>query len=539
MTGVHWLAFGVALLAAAPVALAAPLDPDAPPADLSPTSATLQQVLAAHKQAIGQAGASAGATTETWTLKRGDLTGTWKYLEAGDDYRMDETLGKLHRAEGSFHDQAWDQDYNGYTVLDTGLHRRDEINRKALAAASQGGSGVTLVGESAKPAAFVVKINPPGGRVEYRFYDKSTYQLVRKERSIDGLRVVTTYDDFRTRDGVTAPWHEHVTDGRPFNEEDFTLQSAQHQPSVDDAALRIPPDLRNPVTLEAPRVTLPAKIIADRVIVTVEIKGRKVNLQLDSGAYGILLDRSVADALKLEEFGRATGSTAGTYETTQALVPEMKLGKASLKDVVVDATRYVEWEDSKTPVAGLMGFDLIAGCVVVIDYQAGTVEALDPNTFSAPPGATALPIRLDDRVPVIAAHIGAATGEGFILDTGADRSVLFSAFVAAHKAETADQGLGEAKLIAFPFIPKAFGVGGEFHVRPVEVTSLRLGSITLPHWLFDATENAAKTFESEDLDGLIGQDVLRNFVVYLDYRHKMIYLTPNERFRQRWSLPPA
>ena len=539
MSALRWIALGAVLFATAPVATAAaPLDADAPPADLSSTSATLQQVLAAHKQAVGQAGTTSGATTERWAFKRSDLTGTWTYLEAGDDYRIDETFGKLHRAEGSFHNQAWDQDYNGYTVLDTGLHRRDEINRKALVAADQGGAGVTLIGESAKPAAFVVKVSPPGGRVEYRFYDKSTYQLVRKERSIEGLRVVTTYDDFRTIDGFSSPWHEHVSDGRPLNDTDYTLQSVQHQP-IEESALRIPADLRNPVTLEAPRVTLPAKIIADRVILTVEIKGRKVNLQLDSGASGILLDRSVADALKLEEFGRSTGATAGTYEATQALVPEMKLGRASLKDVVVEATRFVEWEDSKTPVAGLMGFDLIAGCVVVIDYQAGTVEALDANTFTAPPGATALPIRLDDRVPVIGVRIGAADGSGFILDTGADRSTLFSAFVAAHKAETADQGLGEAKLIAFPFIPKAFGVGGEFHVRPVEVTSLGLGPITLPHWLFDATEQAAKTFESEDLDGLIGQDVLRNFVVYFDYRHKMIYLTPNERFRQRWSLPPA
>ena len=47
------------------------------------------------------------------------------------------------------------------------------------------------------------------------------------------------------------------------------------------------------------------------------------------------------------------------------------------------------------------------------------------------------------------------------------------------------------------------------------------------------TQNA-KAFESDDEDGLIGQDFLRNFEVYLDYPHSRIWLVPNERFKARW-----
>jgi hypothetical protein len=34
---------------------------------------------------------------------------------------------------------------------------------------------------------------------------------------------------------------------------------------------------------------------------------------------------------------------------------------------------------------------------------------------------------------------------------------------------------------------------------------------------------------------LIGQDVLRNFDLYLDYHHVTMYLVPNERYRTRWG----
>jgi hypothetical protein len=61
-----------------------------------------------------------------------------------------------------------------------------------------------------------------------------------------------------------------------------------------------------------------------------------------------------------------------------------------------------------------------------------------------------------------------------------------------------------------------------------------LAGWTFPHWLSYVTQNAP-SFESEDYDGLIGQDVLRNYDVWLDYPHLRVYLRPNDRFRQRWG----
>lgn len=506
------------------------------PFGIVPTTMTLGTLLRLHAAAVGKlTPGMPKARIETWTYKEGELTGTTTSQLSGDDYRDDTALGPFHTASGQYRGQRWAQNENGLTHLVSGVHQRDDTNRKALAHALQKDSGVQLLGEIDSPSpVYVVKVSPADGRVEYVFYDKSKYLITRRERTVEQTRIVTTYDDFRTTDGITQPWHIHTGDGRPGNDTDSQLQSVQDGVAIDAAKLAIPPDARDPVTLGGTRVSIPVAILSDRIIVKTEIGGRKVDLQLDSGASGILMDRSVAEALKIPLYGKLTEVTAGAYLASRAIVPAINIGSVTMQNVAIETAPFHWYASDGTPIAGLMGYDFIDSCVVHIDYLNGTVEAIDPGSFSPPAGALTLPIRLDDQVPVIAARIGATTGEKFIFDTGADRSLIFSEFVAAHPAETVDQGLGEAMTDSFPFVQTSGGVGGEIAIRPIEVNGFGLSSLSFPHWLFFATQDP-NSFNQEDYDGLIGQDVLRNFDLYLDYRHAKIYLVPNDRYRTRWG----
>lgn len=508
------------------------------PFGITPTTMTLSALLKLHATAVGKLPPGMPKTrSAAWTYKEGDLTGTTTSLVSGDDYRDDITLGPFHEADGQYHGQEWAQNANGLTHLVTGVHGRDDANRKALGLshALQKNSGVQLLGAISDPSpAYVVKVSPPDGRVEFIYYDKAKYLIIRTERAVEQGRIVTTYDDFRTTDGVTEAWHVHVSDGQPGNDEDSQLQTLQHGVAIDASKLVIPPDARNPVTLGGSRVSLPVSILSDRIIVKTQIGGRKVDFQLDSGASGLLLDRSVAEALKIPLYGKLTEVTAGAYLASRAIVPQITIGNLTMQNVAIEAAPFHWYASDGTPIAGLMGYDLIASTVIHVDYLNGTVEAIDPSAFTPPAGALVLPIRLDDQVPVIAARIGATSAQKFILDTGADRSLLFSEFVAAHPADTADQGMGEAIEDSFPFVESSGGVGGEIEIRPVEVNGLGLSTISFPRWLFFATQTA-NSFNQEDYDGLIGQDVLRNFDLYFDYRHAKIYLVPNDRYRTRWG----
>jgi hypothetical protein len=502
-----------------------------PPTGIIPTAMTLTQLTALHKRA---AGTLSRTRKDTWALVDGDLTGTQTYLVSGDDFREDTTLGPFHTARGSLGGHPWSQNANGLTVQLSGIHQRADVDREALASGAKQ-SGVSLLGEAYAPLeAYVVKVDPPDGQVEYIFYDAQSYLIVRTETAIEDLRIVDTFDDFRATNGVQRPWHIHESDGRQFNDRDWRLEASDASPTIAPNAFAVPPSDTSHFTLSSPSVVLPGKIIADRVILTAQVGRHKVDFQLDSGASQILLDQSVADALGLTAYGKETETTAGTYTARQAIVPLLDFNGAALHNVAVVTAPFQQWENDTTPVAGLLGFDFIANCVIHIDYFHGEAEALDASTFQAPAGAVAVPIRLDDDVPVITAKIAAVSSDRFVVDTGADRSLLFSPFVDAHPQAVADQGLGQEYEEAYPFLSDILGVGGSVRVTHTQVPSLTVGSWTFPQWFFSAVVHAP-AFEGEDYDGLIGQDVLRNFDVYLDYPHLKIYFVPNDRYRQRWG----
>lgn len=511
-------------------------DPAAPPAGITPVSTvSLSHLLAMHRRALGSLSPGTPHTrVEVWAYKEGDQSGTQTLVTSGDDFREDTTLGPFHNASGELGGKSWEQTRNGLTRYESGIHQRDDVNDYALAHAMAPGSGVVFLGEVTSPLhAYVVKVAPKNGRIEYVYYDPSTYLIVRDDRVSEDRRIVRTYDDYRVTKGVREPWHIHQSNGLPHDDRDWQMQSLAVGETVDPAKLAIPPS-RDPVTFTGTRVTLPAQISGDRIVVTMQIGAHKVNLQMDSGASGILINRDVADATGVKTFGLQTEITAGQYETAEALIPKIDFGVASMENVSAQTAPYAERSYGDVPIAGLLGYDFIAGAVIHVDYYRGTVEAIAPTAFTPPAGAIALPIRLDDGVPVIEVRIGAAAAHNFVVDTGADRSMIFSNFADAHPADVSDQGLGDEITASLPFVDRIYGVGGKIQVRPVQVASLGFGSIRLPDWLFYVSRDAA-AFEGDDYDGLIGQDVLRNFDVYFDYAQTTIYLVPNQRYMQRWG----
>jgi len=500
---------------------------------------TLAHLLALNRIAKGTAAPDAPRTRiERWAYVEGGETGTQTLVMDGDDFREDTVLGPFHRAQGELAGRFWDQNANGLIRFETGVHERDRMNAYALAHALAPGSGVKFIGEVSAPIhAFEVAIAPAHGRIERAYYDPATYLLVRDERESEGRTFVRTYDDFRTTAGVREAWHVHESNGLPKDDRDWRMQSLSIGGRVRSTQVAIPAS-QSPVVLTGPRVTLPATIDGDRIVVTAQLGAHKINLLLDSGASGILLNRAVADAAGVQSLGETTQVTAGQYSASDALVPKLDLGVAAMQHFAAETAPYADRSYGDVPIAGLLGYDFIAGTVLHIDYYRGVVEAVSPAAFSPPAGAIALPLRLDDGVPIISVKIGASQGETFVVDTGADRSMIFSSFAISHPSEVKDQGLGEEMTSSLPFISDINGVGGTVQVRPVQVSALQIGTIRLPAWLFEVSQDAP-SFEGDDYDGLIGQDVLRNFDVYFDYGRAMLYLLPNDRYRQRWgsSLP--
>ena len=452
---------------------------------------------------------------EAWQIRVAGLEGTFDTLRHGNDIATSTALGPFHTAHGTARGVRWHQNENGETILD----RAEPSQTEHIATQS-----VTRTRDPID--AWVVTTNFTSGHVTRSFYDARTAYLVRSERTNAGHSTHTTYDDFRTDSrGHVRPWHYYGGDERAENSYDYRLVRDDVASDVTDAEVDIPHDRRTLVEFPAgfETVRLPARIVNDRIYVRLEIMGRGLDFLLDTGAAALTIDQSVAHDLRLVVRGRAAQIVAGPFLTGRVIVPTVGIGPLTMHDVVFRTAPLASNEAHGTRVVGLLGFDFLASCGIKIDYARGTVDAMRPAAFVAPAGTTPLTLRLNSGAPVVRATVGDATGDDFILDTGAAFSyVLFQRFARAHPEAAAVTGDGRVRT--------GSGVGGSLSFRSVAAIRVELGT-----WAFgdavgvEALAPNALGFDNED--GLIGADILHLFTVYLDYATRHVYLTPNGRMQ--------
>lgn len=502
--------------------------PDAPPAGMHASDSTLAVVLAAWRKADGAPKIRLATEVETDTVTAYGLTGVTRIVTAGDDYRETDTLGPVTTAFGRFHGQRWRLNENGILIDQIGVHKRDQVDDQALRVATTAPTkDVTLAGDVDAPApAYVLKVNPPDGRLEWLFIDKKTSLLDSEIDAYPETRLTIAFDDYRPLDGEMRAWHMHMSDGKSPNDRDYRITADDFNVRVPDADIGIPAGGASIVTFppNATTMQLPARLSDGTVVVRLTINGRGLDFALDSGASGILLDSEVAKELGIKTFGKSIETTAGPYEATQAIIPEIGIGPVSMHNTYVDCVPFAEDLSYSTKIVGLLGFDFIANAVVSIDYEHGIVMASPPDTFVPPVAGIELGATLDDGVPYVVAQVGNAVGDHFILDTGADDVMIFSEFADAHPDDVADEGLGRSINAMFPFLT-ATGVGGVIPQTLTQVAAYQFGTVKFVDFLVSRTHGHT-AFEGEDEDGLVGYSVLRFFTVTLDYRNGTIYLKP-------------
>lgn len=452
---------------------------------------------------------------EAWQIRVAGLEGTLDTLRHGSDIASTMTLGPFRTAHGTAHGVRWRQNENGETIID-----RPEPSQTERV-------GTQSVARMREPFdAWVVATVYTSGHTAHAFYDARTNYLVRSERTVAGRTTHTTYDDFRadTRGHVRA-WHYFGGDERAENVFDYRLVRDDVASDISEADVDVPHDRRAlvefPVGVDT--VRLPARIANDRIYVRLDIMGRGLDFLLDTGAAALTLDQAVVRDLGLVIRGRASQTVAGSFVTGRVIVPTVGIGPLAMHDVVFRTVPLASNEAHGTRVVGLLGFDFLASCGIKIDYARGTVDAVRPGAFAAPSSTIPLDVRLNSGTPVVRVTIGEATGDDFILDTGAAFSyVLFQRFARAHPDAATISGDGRVRY--------GRGVGGSLSFRSVATKRVELGA-----WAFgdavgiEALSPNALGFDNED--GLIGADILKLFTVYLDYATRHVYLTPNGRMQ--------
>jgi hypothetical protein len=489
----------------------APAAVDDDPAGLIPSSTTLAKVRALYARNHDRERTRAATIIEEWRLTQDKMNGSYQVYRLGKDERDVTLLGPLLAQSGVRNGVHWQQTRNGATFIDTGIHEaRDAVSDRAFLSDPDPKS-VRLVGESVALNAYVVEIDPAGGRHEWRFIDKRSGNMVRREYVEKQRRFVVTFDDYRTFDGIPEPSRVRVSDSYG-NERDQQLLSRTLDLTPDPRDVDIPPTRRSLVEFPPAFTTvhLPARIVSGLCVIRVHIGLKDYDFLLDSGAAGIVIDPSIVDDARLETFGSRVGATIGTFSETTAIVPQMIIGALRMHAVVARVVSVPFHLDEHTHIAGLIGFDFFLDTIVHVDLDHGIVNAIAQGTFKAPADAITVPLALDDRTPVVRARTDTVFGR-VVLDTGANRSVFTPAF-----ASRADIVLDPGSSVS-----QFRGVGGTGTAETVHLKSFDIAGLALQDPVVDVS-NA--NLGAEDIDGTAGTDILHNYDLFFDYRSAALYI---------------
>lgn len=131
----------------------------------------------------------------------------------------------------------------------------------------------------------------------------------------------------------------------------------------------------------------------------------------------------------------------------------------------------------------------------------------------------------NQRPPIVAATIGTASGDGFIVDTGAYTVIVLSHFVSTHpelfNAQTEFHNVGEE------YVRRLQPICGITPMTAYRVPNFQVGDADVPNWLVLAPKQGS-CFSAPSIDGLIGFDYLRLFTVTFDLPESRIYLVPRQ-----------
>lgn len=262
-------------------------------------------------------------------------------------------------------------------------------------------------------------------------------------------------------------------------------------------------------------VDLPARFQREYVMVNATIGSTSTYLGLDSGSSVMYLDTTFARKLGLT---LTDVRHAGSSTLYRSVLPELDVGPFHMHDVPVFVGPMPGGAVGIRP-SGLLGNTFLSQVSVTIDYWNERVHVVPPATF-VPPSAPlmfTLDVRMRENEPTTTVAIGDHVADNVIVDTGCGCELIFFESFSRRNAEAfrifRGQMQGSTSINGF--------VSGKYY----QVSDVQISNLHFQDFIATLVDDS---FAVGGSDGLIGNELLALFTVYLDYAGGKIYLVPTD-----------
>ena len=271
---------------------------------------------------------------------------------------------------------------------------------------------------------------------------------------------------------------------------------------------------------------IPVSVEAGEPIIDVLINGRgPFPMMFDTGAEDTLTPEAAAAlGLKTEGGGTLHDSSGASVPIAFTRVRALRLGDAEMNDqqfAVVSLPQYLVDRGSRLPLAGFIGYELLAHFAARLDYDGRTLTLTPAEKFRYDGKGVRVPLHFSGRSPAVPAAVDGVSGL-FLVDTGSTGALtLRRQFVKDREFE--------ARLPSALRI-KSIGVTGPFEAIIMRLDRFDIAGsrIDRPATRFASTEKEGLPFTN--LDGSIGYEILRQFVITFDFQRRELWFEHSRAF---------
>ena len=269
-------------------------------------------------------------------------------------------------------------------------------------------------------------------------------------------------------------------------------------------------------------IEIPFDFRVKQPIVQVSVNGSApLPFVIDTGASVNVVDAGLIDSVmkgaSVTARGPISGGGQGTVSSQNVTGLTFAIGSTSWTDQRAVA---VPLGYPKTKhYAGLLGAPILTKYVVQFDFAKSVMRLIEPASYRPPERSVTLPLELPENLPIV--HVTLDAGGGaldarLMLDTGASHFVdLNRPFVDEHRLLDQMPDAAAANRQAGIGTPAPFLIG---KARVV------FGGLAFEAARVGLSRATSGSSSRNDKDGIVGNDLLRNFIVTIDYAKRVLVL---------------
>lgn len=459
--------------------------------------------------------------TSTGTVAGAGLTGVFHTWIAGESERTEQNLGPRSERLLRIRDRIWYADADGDVREFTGILARRERTQRFIDSTDFAKApercisrGRTLVGGI---ATYALDVKAPGGETETIYLDAVSGLPDRVGYDDDDGRTTIDFSDWRTVGGHRFPFRTVSSNGDQAYDLVHVTQKVDVASAID--ATIFAPIVPRRIEMDAPQ-TLTIEVHEGHAYAPVTIAGHTYTFLLDTGAQHILIDKHVANELKLESLGSLEASGAsrtGGLQLTR--VHEFRVGEGRLSDIVATTMDLGASTAGAFRIDGILGYPFFASATVRLNLAKKTMTFGPPGTLT--PVGERVPLELDRAFPEARFRLNATTDAPFIVDTGnAGEVLLYKPFVDRHPG-----------IVPYTqHIRHSYGIGGATVSYRTTLDRFETGSASLFNVDTDVMQATRGAFADRFDAGNVGLGVLKNFNVTFDLADAAMYLERSDAF---------